>query len=167
MTMRKGLGRGMGCGYKNLAAQDPMVHRMSAKGMKQPQAVPMRSSPLAREYGLDLTDFGSVAAFKKVLKENNLPMTAKKIPHYWKGIDGKRQVYYSYEFKNDEVTLRTGNDPITGKYSQPSGREMEKGYASYIGIRGYTTSVMKLVESIKKHATYIKGENENELEFIW
>ncbi|MCJ7768014.1 hypothetical protein MUP79_06455 [Candidatus Bathyarchaeota archaeon] len=37
MTTRKGLGKGMGCGYKNLAVQDPMVHRQSAKGIKQPQ----------------------------------------------------------------------------------------------------------------------------------
>jgi hypothetical protein len=40
MTTRKGLGKGMGTGYKNLIPKDPMVHKMSAKGMKQPQAYP-------------------------------------------------------------------------------------------------------------------------------
>ncbi|MCJ7768018.1 hypothetical protein MUP79_06475 [Candidatus Bathyarchaeota archaeon] len=40
MTMRKGLGKGMGCGYKNLIGKDPIVHRMAAKGVKQPQAYP-------------------------------------------------------------------------------------------------------------------------------
>lgn len=31
---RLGLGRGMGCGYKNLVPKDPFVHSMSAKGVK-------------------------------------------------------------------------------------------------------------------------------------
>lgn len=37
MTIRKGLGKGMGCGYKNIIPKDPFVHQMSGKGMKQPQ----------------------------------------------------------------------------------------------------------------------------------
>ncbi|MCJ7766803.1 hypothetical protein MUP79_00225 [Candidatus Bathyarchaeota archaeon] len=37
MTQRKGLGKGMGTGYKNLIPKDPMVHRQSALGMKQAQ----------------------------------------------------------------------------------------------------------------------------------
>lgn len=33
--MRKGLGKGMGMGYKNLVPKDPYVHSMSAKGVRQ------------------------------------------------------------------------------------------------------------------------------------
>jgi hypothetical protein len=38
--MRKGMMLGRGKGYKNVIGKDPMVHRQSAKGIKQPQ--PMR-----------------------------------------------------------------------------------------------------------------------------
>ena len=38
--MRKGLGKGKGRGYKNIAGKDPKVHSQSAKGMKQPQKIP-------------------------------------------------------------------------------------------------------------------------------
>jgi len=37
--VRKGLGRGKGKGYKNLAGRDPKVHSDSAKGRKQPQFI--------------------------------------------------------------------------------------------------------------------------------
>lgn len=36
---RRGMGKGMGSGYRNLAIRDPMVHSMSAKGIKT--SVPM------------------------------------------------------------------------------------------------------------------------------
>jgi hypothetical protein len=40
--MRKGLTKGSGrIGYYNVIAKDPMVHRMSAKGIKQPQTLSM------------------------------------------------------------------------------------------------------------------------------
>jgi hypothetical protein len=38
MTMRKGLGKGTGSGYKNMIPTDPRVHRQSACGIKQPQS---------------------------------------------------------------------------------------------------------------------------------
>jgi hypothetical protein len=40
MPCRQGMGKGTGSGYRNLIGKDPMVHSMSAKGMKQPQNVP-------------------------------------------------------------------------------------------------------------------------------
>jgi glycerol-3-phosphate cytidylyltransferase-like family protein len=33
MTTRRGLGKGMGCGYKNLVYKDPYIHGLSAKGV--------------------------------------------------------------------------------------------------------------------------------------
>ena len=38
-AVRRGMGKGQGKGYKNLAGKDPMVHSQSARGMKQPQRV--------------------------------------------------------------------------------------------------------------------------------
>jgi len=35
------MGKGRGKGYKNLTGRDPKVHSMSARGMKQPQRVPI------------------------------------------------------------------------------------------------------------------------------
>lgn len=35
MVKRKGLGKGLGKGYKNIVMKDPMVHSLSAKGIKQ------------------------------------------------------------------------------------------------------------------------------------
>jgi apolipoprotein D and lipocalin family protein len=37
--MRKGLGQGKGMGYYNLTGRDPMVHSLSARGIKQPQTI--------------------------------------------------------------------------------------------------------------------------------
>ncbi len=34
MTQRKGLGKGMGMGYKNIVQRDPYIHGLSAKGVK-------------------------------------------------------------------------------------------------------------------------------------
>jgi exosome complex RNA-binding protein Rrp4 len=33
-NVRKGLGKGLGCGYKNIAPMDSHIHSLSAKGMK-------------------------------------------------------------------------------------------------------------------------------------
>jgi len=38
-AVRRGLGKGKGKGYSNIAGRDPMVHSQSAKGIKQPQRV--------------------------------------------------------------------------------------------------------------------------------
>jgi hypothetical protein len=41
MATRRGMMKGRGKGYKNVISKDPVVHRMSAKGMKQPQKIGM------------------------------------------------------------------------------------------------------------------------------
>lgn len=38
---RRGMGKGRGKGYKNLIGKDPKVHSQSAKGIKQPQRIPI------------------------------------------------------------------------------------------------------------------------------
>jgi len=51
--MRKGIGKGTGRGYKNMLGNDPRVHSMSAKGLKQPQ----RLNPIINQGFKDVDNF--------------------------------------------------------------------------------------------------------------
>ena len=121
---------------------------------------------MVKEHGFDLTSFGTVENFKKVLKENKLSIKGKRKCTIGKDYVGKPTKSCQFEWKNKDVKLITSNNPITGQYNDPKRRKPEKGYASYIGIVGDDKQVPKLAESIKKHATSIKGENPKEREFI-
>lgn len=115
------------------------------------------------EYGFDLTGFGdSSKRFKKVLKENKLPLKGKRLCKKF----NKDLESCSFQWKSKDVKLVTKNNPITGDYGDEHLRKAEVGYASYIGIEGKPKAVEKLAKSIKKHATAIKGENPKEREFI-
>jgi len=110
------------------------------------------------EWGFDLTDFGNVSDFTKLLKK----FTLNKKKKVNKG-DG----YYQYEWYNPELKLITDNNPITGEYKNPRLRKPEKGYASYIGIEGNNEKeVHRLAKYISSHANSIKGESPNERAFI-
>ena len=115
------------------------------------------------EHGFDLTDFGkSSNKFKQVLKENNI--NPKAIRDCKKLRTGG--TYCEFNWKGKGVKLVTANNPITGEYAKSGGRQNEIGYASYMGIEGDSKKVEKLAKSIKKHASWIKGENKTEREFI-
>ena len=114
------------------------------------------------EWGFDLTDFGSRKNFEKVLMANRLKRYRKITKTY---DEGKRR-YYSYNWYDRGLSITTGNNPITGVYSQPRQRPIEPGYASYIGIEGKPTRVVGLVSSIKKRAKFVKGESAGKREFI-
>ncbi len=116
------------------------------------------------EWGFDLTDFGSKDQFQKVLSENELTEYEKIVVD--KGSDIER-FHYTWSNKEGSLTLITGNDPISGLYSAPRMRRLEVGYASYMGIRGSNKKeIMNLVNSVKEHATNIKGESECHRGFI-
>ena len=125
-----------------------------------------------REYGFDLTDFKNAKDFKALLKKHGLTKH-KKVFHstYTKGslFSKKGDGYYSYSWSNPDGTLelRTGNNPITGVYSVPKQRENEKGFASYMGIKGENNKVEALAKDIKRRATEIKDENPKHNDFIW
>ena len=72
--------------------------------------------------GMDLTEFDSVQAFKNLLNKYNM-----------KEVESER----GFKFKGDDVTLVTGNHPITGEHRK--NRMPEKAYASYIHIEGPRT----------------------------
>lgn len=98
------------------------------------------------QHGFDLTDFGSAENFKAVLAALELPEIASRT--------GDK--VNAFVFKNDQIEIVTGNNPITGEY-RGTDRPHEIGYASYIGIEGDAAAVRKAISAIEKHSTYIKG----------
>jgi hypothetical protein len=74
-TIRTGLGKGRGKGYKNiLPGHDKRVHRESGWGMKQPQRIAVNGLPFKRSNPFaDLSAFG----FKRIPAQED-PNT-----HYW------------------------------------------------------------------------------------
>lgn len=113
------------------------------------------------QWGFDLTDFGSAERFKSLLKRHGLLGGYKRIKPYTEHPD-----VYFYTWSNSKLSLTTGNNPLTGKYSTPRMRPDEKGYASYIGIEGEPEAVMKLAKDIRNTAEFIKDESPQERDFI-
>jgi hypothetical protein len=70
-----------------------------------------------------------------------------------------------YYWHGDDVLIVTANNPLTGGYYNGS-RESEPGYASYIGIEGDNSKVLKVVRAIKKYAQDIKDEDTERRSFI-
>lgn len=89
--MRKGLGRGKGRGYKNIAPKDPKVHSDSARGRRQPQR--LYNLPSARPVNVLITDlnnfntFTKTKAFEDYLKSNSRVVKYKNtfIKKIWLG----------------------------------------------------------------------------------
>lgn len=125
----------------------------------------MKQTPKLREAGFDLTSFGTPTKFRKVLRVNQLKPSRSVI--HKGGSEGYHYKYKTYVWKGKGLEMRTGNNPITGMYSEPKQRPPEKGYASYIGIKGTPQRVAKLVKTIKSTTRDIKGYNPKENEFIW
>ena len=106
------------------------------------------------EWGFDLTCFKSAEVWEKILES----LSISEISNH----DAKRR-YYKWSGK--DITIFTGNNPITGEYGSKGQRGNEKGYASYIGIEGEEKQVLKLVKLIKKHGD-IKDESPLSRDFI-
>ena len=100
MKKRKGLGKGLGKGYKNIVPRDPFIHGLSAKGVKTFN-VPMKSSlsVIAKnkkeaidktiEY-VDTTKISAVIIDKKVKKLDNY--TAKGMERIGLVLDAKGEL---------------------------------------------------------------------------
>ena len=112
------------------------------------------------QHGFDLTDF-KPGGFKRFLKALNIPMVAKGSSTGVSWSDGK-----SFFWRNKDIIIITGNNPITGKYRNKN-RAPEKNYASYIGIETKTREDMdKVVKLIKQNTSYRKGESRGRRDFI-
>lgn len=120
-----------------------------------------RPSSKKIEWGFDLTDFGSAATFKKIVDKFHLKF--KKVEKKSPISDSK---YSEFHWKGIGILIVTGNNPITGEYSNPGLRENEKGYASYMGLEGEDWRVRDAVKMIKDLATFTKDESPKRREFI-
>ena len=111
------------------------------------------------QHGFDLTDF-KPGGFKKFLKALGIPMVAKG--SHRGGSDTSNGFY----FRNKDIIIITGNNPITGKYRNAN-RSPEKNYASYVGIETKDPKDMeRVVKLFKQNTSYRKGESKGRRSFI-
>ena len=113
------------------------------------------------QHGFDLSDF-KPGGFKRFLKALGIPMIAKGSSTGASWSDGK-----PYYWRNKNIIIITGNNPITGQYTHPDRRKPEKNYASYVGMETKNPEDMdKVVKLFKKHTSYRKGESKGRRDFI-
>ena len=111
------------------------------------------------QHGFDLSDF-KPGGFKKVLKALSIPTIAKG------SSSGGSDTSNGFFFRNKDIIIITGNNPITGKNRITTGAP-EKNYASYIGIETKTREDMdRVVKLIKQNTSYRKGESRGRRDFI-
>ena len=112
------------------------------------------------QHGFDLSDF-KPGGFKKFLKSLGIPMIAKGSSTGAPWSDGR-----SFFWRNKDIIIITGNNPITGKYRNKN-RAPEKNYASYVGIETRDQKTMdKVVKLFKQNTSYRKGESKGRRSFI-
>lgn len=129
------------------------------------------------EAGFDLTTFGSAEAFRLLLNALDLNTDTMTVDSEQaspgaeyakvdKAPDDPDRDYGVFVWANADLALLTGNNPRTGEYSDPSMRQNEKGYASYIGLSGTPEAVEEAYNLIEERATHIKGRDPNDRQFI-
>ena len=112
------------------------------------------------QHGFDLSDF-KPGGFKKFLKSLGIPMIAKGSSTGAPWSDGR-----SFFWRNKDIIIITGNNPITGKYRNKN-RAPEKNYASYVGIETKNPEdINKVVKLFKQNTSYRKGESKGKRSFI-
>jgi hypothetical protein len=113
------------------------------------------------QHGFDLTDF-KPGGFKKFLKALGIPMVAKGSSTGVSWSDGR-----SFFWRNKDIIIITGNNPITGQYRDKGRRSPEKNYASYVGIETKDPKDMdRVVKLFKQNTSYRKGESKGRRSFI-
>ena len=113
------------------------------------------------QHGFDLTDF-KPRGFEKFLTALGIPKIAKGSSTGASWSDGK-----SFYWRNKDIIIITGNNPITGQYRDEGRRSPEKNYASYVGIETRNPEDMdNVVKLFKKHTSYRKGESRGRRDFI-
>jgi len=113
------------------------------------------------QHGFDLTDF-KPGGFKKFLTALGIPKVAKGSSTGVSWSDGK-----SFFWRNKDIIIITGNNPITGRYRDDGRRKPEKNYASYVGIETKDPEDMeRVVKLFKQNTSYRKGESKGRRSFI-
>ena len=113
------------------------------------------------QHGFDLTDF-KPGGFKKFLKALGIPMIAKGSSTGVPWSDGR-----SFFWRNKDIIIITGNNPITGQYRDEGRRKPEKNYASYVGIETKNPDDMdNVIKLFKQNTSYRKGESKGRRDFV-
>ena len=113
------------------------------------------------QHGFDLTDF-KPGGFKKFLTALGIPKIAKGSSTGAAWSDGR-----SFFWRNKDIIIITGNNPITGRYRDEGRRKPEKNYASYVGIETKDQKTMdRVVKLFKQNTSYRKGESRGKRSFI-
>ena len=113
------------------------------------------------QHGFDLTDF-KPGGFKRFLKALGIPMIAKGSSTGASWSDGR-----NFFWRNKDIIIITGNNPITGQYRDEGRRSPEKNYASYVGIETKDPKDMdRVVKLFKQNTSYRKGESKGKRSFI-
>ena len=112
-------------------------------------------------HGFDLTDF-KPGGFKKMLKALGIPTIAKG--SHTGGSDTSNGFY----FRNKDIIIITGNNPITGQYRNKKKSSPEKNYENLISVSEIETreDMDKVVKLIKQNTSYRKGESRGRRDFI-
>lgn len=117
------------------------------------------------EAGFDLTTFGDARTFRVFLKDVGLHPEADFV-EVDKAPDEPDRTYRNFVWANEDLALITGNNPLTGEYSDPSMRRPEEGYASYVGLSGTETAVDAAFSAVKAYAQHIKEADRSGRQFI-
>ena len=113
------------------------------------------------QHGFDLSDF-KPGGFKKFLKALNIPAVSKGSSTGAPWSDGR-----SFFWRNKDIIIITGNNPITGRYRDEGRRKPEKNYASYVGIETKDPKQMdNVVKLFKQNTSYRKGESKGRRDFV-
>lgn len=118
-----------------------------------------------REAGFDLTDFGSAENFLGLLNAVGIDAN-EQYAKVDKSPDDPDRDYGMYVWANADLAIITGNNPLTGEYSDPDMRSPQKGYASYIGLSGDPEAVEDAFNRIKQRASHIKEADPDGRQFI-
>lgn len=123
---RKGLGRGLGKGYKNIVPRDPYIHGLSAKGVK---TYNVTFNLGERTYGVKNADTGKEAVYhaQEQLKEDadynvlefiqdtnieqDLDAKGKKVPKI-KDVMTEDEVKRRYQYELDEGLINTEEEGV-------------------------------------------------------
>ena len=144
-----------------MALSKKQIMEMNKKWKEFRLTEAMKIFPAGAQHGFDLTDF-KPGGFKKFLKALSIPMIAKGSSTGVSWSDGK-----SFYWRNKDIIIITGNNPITGQYRDEGRRSPEKNYASYVGIETKNPDDMdRVVKLFKQHTSYRKGESRGRRDFI-
>jgi len=193
--MRKGMGLGLGSGYKNLVTRDPFVHSMSSRGIKQasplvilPDRYSNKNKKFAKkeqeiekmnrvnkgEWSFDLTDFKDKESWKDFLNKHDFVLVGKMK-------DSRSYSFFMYQ-NPQGIKLLTEHDPLKGEgaflgyvgFTYPKGNdnEFQKVVMDFREGAGYKPNKVAKMDVYQKlsdkisEGGYIKEENPHEQNYI-